>query len=46
VNSLPVLTGEEFDAALKTLSRHESLALLVERERIRLYVVVHPHDPQ
>ncbi len=40
VNSLPVLTEEDFDAALQSLSRHDSVALLVERERIRLYVAV------
>jgi serine protease Do len=40
VNHLPVLTSEDFDNALKTLSRHESVALLVERDRIRWYMVV------
>lgn len=40
VNSLPFLSEEDFDAALQTLSRHESVALLVERERVRLYVAV------
>jgi serine protease Do len=40
VNNLPVLSEEDFDAALLSLSRHESIALLVERERIRLYVAV------
>ncbi len=40
VNNLPVLTEQDFDVALQTLSRQESVALLVERERIRLYVAV------
>ncbi len=40
VNDLPVLTVEDFDNALRTFSQQESVALLVERDRIRFYVGV------
>ncbi len=45
VNNLLVLTVEDFDAALQSVSKYESVALLVERERKRLYVAVR-QDPQ
>lgn len=45
VNDQQVLSEEDFDLALQSLRHHASVALLMERDRVRLYVAVHRDTP-